>query len=123
MGLDSSLNDPDNVAYPAYLNTDFIFVLTKNLYCLLIGFNKEKRKAELISKGHLKDRNCLDLDPPYSCFLSCNNKCIIMMIHQNLLKVIPIVRNAKTKIQLSQSFNVRIKHPDVSLIVPMAQLC
>lgn len=94
-------------------------MLTKGLHCLLLGFNKDKQKAELISKGFLRDRNCIDIDPPYSVFLGCGGKCICMMIHQNLMKVIPIVRSPKTKIALSQAFNIRIRHPEVNMIVPL----
>ena len=115
------VQDPDNVPYPAYLETDFLFVLTKGLHCLLLGFNKDKQKTELISKGYLRDRNSIELDPPYSMFLACDGKAIAMMIHTNLLKVIPIVRNSKTKIVLSQAFNVRIRHPEVNLIIPLSQ--
>lgn len=107
------------MTYPAYLETDFLFVLTKNLHCLLLAFNKDKGKAVLISKGYLRDRNCIDLEPPYSIFLASGGKCIAMMIHQNLLKLIPIVKNSKTKMQLSQAFNIRIRHPEVNQIVPL----
>ena len=34
--------DPDQVPYPTYLHTDFLFVLTKGLHCLLLAFNKDK---------------------------------------------------------------------------------
>ena len=90
--------DPDDDTYPEYLHTDFLFVLTQGLHCLLLGFNKDKQKVELVSKGHLKDKNCIDIDPPYSLFLACNDRCIAMMVHQNLLKVIPLVKNSRTKI-------------------------
>ena len=50
-------DDPDSVAYPQYLDNDLLFVLTQGLHCLLLGFNKKTQKAELISKGYLKEQN------------------------------------------------------------------
>lgn len=109
----------DSVAYPQYLQTDFLFVLTKGLHCLLLGFNKKTQKAELISKGYLRDKNSIDIQPPYSLFLTSNEKYIAMMVQLNVLKIIPIVHNSNTKIVLSQAFNVRIRHPEVNLVVPL----
>ena len=51
----SATVSPDSVPYPHYLNSDLLFVLTKGLHCLLLGFNKEAQRAELISKGYLRD--------------------------------------------------------------------
>jgi hypothetical protein len=90
-----SVNDKilDMIVIPTS-SLDCVFVLTKNLHCLLLGFSKDKMKVELISKGMLKDKNTQELEPPYSLFLGCSGKCIIMMVSQNLLKVIPILKNA-----------------------------
>jgi hypothetical protein len=41
------------------------------------------------------------------------------MLAENALKIIPLVKNAQTKLQLSAAFNVRIRHPEINQIVPM----
>jgi hypothetical protein len=45
----------------------------------------------LISKGYLRDENCSLREPPYPLFLSQNKKYIIMMLYDNIIKVIPVV--------------------------------
>lgn len=110
---------PDSVPYPHYLHTDMLFVLTRGLHCLLLGFKKETQRAELISKGYLRDQNCVEREPPFPVFLSSNQKFIGLMLSDNVLKIIPLVKNAQTKVQLSPAFNVRIMHPDVNLVVPL----
>ena len=114
--------DPDSDPYPQYLNNEFLFVLTQGLHCLLLGFNKKTQRAELISKGYLKDVNCVPREPPYPLFLGPNKKYIALMLSENVLKVIPLVRNAQTKIQLSAAINMRIRHPDVNQIIPLTNL-
>ena len=42
-----------------------------------------------------------------------------MMLFENVIKIIPLVKNAVTKIQLSSAINVRIMHPDVNQVVPL----
>lgn len=41
------------------------------------------------------------------------------MLADNALKIIPLVKNAQTKLQLSAAFNVRIRHPEINQIIPM----
>ena len=75
-----------------------IFVLTKNLHCLLIAFNKDLQKVELISKGFLQEKSQVARDAPYPLYLSNNKKFITMMLYENVIKIIPIVKNQGTKI-------------------------
>jgi hypothetical protein len=75
-----------------------LFVLTQGLHCLLLGFNKQSQRAELISKGYLKEQNQVPRDPPYPLFLGPNKKYIALMLADNCLKIIPLVRNMHTKV-------------------------
>lgn len=43
------------------------------------------------------------------------------MLYDNVLKVIPILKNSASKIQLAHAFDVRIMHPEINMIVPFAQ--
>lgn len=52
----------------------------------------------MISKGYLKDANCVPREPPYPLFLGPNKKYIALMLSENVLKVIPLVRNPLTKV-------------------------
>ena len=76
------------------MNNELLFVLTQGLHCLLLGFNKKTQRPELISKGYLKDVNCVQGAPPYPLFLGSSQKYIAMMLNDNVLKIIPLVRNA-----------------------------
>jgi hypothetical protein len=99
-----------------------LFVLTQGLHCLLLGFNKKTQRAELISKGYLKEQNQVQRDPPYPLFVGPNKKYIALMLADNCLKIIPLVRNINTKLQLSAAFNVRIMHPEIAQIIPIQNL-
>jgi hypothetical protein len=55
-------------------------------------------------------------------FLGQNRRYIAMMLSENVMKVIPLVKFALTKIQLASAINIRIKHPDVNQIVPLSNL-
>lgn len=52
-------------------------------------------------------------------FLGPNKKYIALMLADNCLKIIPLVRNIHTKVQLSAAFNVRIMHPEISQVIPI----
>jgi hypothetical protein len=36
-----------------------------------------------------------------------------MMLYENIIKVIPIIQNTLSRIQLSSVFNLRIMHPEI----------
>lgn len=40
------------------------------------------------------------------------------MVNESALKVIPLVKNPNTRIQLSHAFNVRVQHPDIIQVMP-----
>jgi hypothetical protein len=52
-------------------------------------------------------------------FLGANKRYIALMLADNALKIIPLVKNPQTKVQLSAAFNVRIRHPEINQIFPM----
>lgn len=96
-----------------------LFVLTANLHCMLFGFNSKTQQVDLISKGYLKDQACTLREPPYQVFLSQNSKYIILMLYDNCLKIIPILKNSQSHIQLANAFDVRIQHAEINMVVPV----
>jgi hypothetical protein len=73
----------------------------------------------LISKGYLRDENCTLREPPYPLFLSQNKKYIIMMLYDNIIKVIPVIHHQQQRIQLSSAFNIRIMHSEIIQVIPI----
>ena len=96
-----------------------LFVLTANLHCMLFGYNSAGKRVDLISKGYLKDQACALREPPYSMFLSDNKKFIILMLYDNCIKVVPILKNSASRIQLANAFDVRVLHAEINSIQPI----
>ena len=59
---------------------------------------------------------------PYPLFLTEDSKFIILMLYENVVKVIPLASRPDSQfpVQLCNAQNLRIKHSDVIDIVPLS---
>ncbi|CDW78610.1 dna damage-binding protein 1 [Stylonychia lemnae] len=99
---------------------DFLFVLTAEYNCLLFAHD-HKQGIHCISTGNIQDITGQKREPPYSVFLGSNGKYIGLMLYENIIKVIPLVKSQNNKIALSNAFNVRIRHPEAHQIIPLME--
>lgn len=44
------------------------------------------------------------------------------MLYDNCIKVIPILKNSASRIQLANAFDVRVQHAEINMILPMAAI-
>jgi len=101
---------------------DFLFVLTQNFNCALISYSKETKNIELVSRGNLSEKGTGDKrKKPYPVFLGGDNKFIVLMLYENVLKIIPLVSKPDSiyPIQLSCAINLRVRHSDVLDVIPI----
>jgi hypothetical protein len=86
-------------------------------------YDQENHKIEVVSKGNIADKSGGGerREPPYSIFLSPCETMIVMMLYENVIKVIPLVyREAEgANIKMSMATNVRVRHSEVITVTPM----
>ena len=75
--------------------------------------------VQCLSTGNLSDSAGPRREPSLSVFLGANGKYIGMMLYDNIIKIIPLVKTGNNKIALSNAFNVRVKHPEAHQIMPL----
>lgn len=59
---------------------------------MLLSYEK-KNGYQCLSTGNISDLTGQRREPPYSVFLGANNKYIGLMLYENIVKIIPIVKN------------------------------
>ena len=97
-------------------------MLTQSFYCALIAYNKERNRIEVVSRGSFSEKVSVERkEPPYPAFLSEDNSFIALMLFENIIKIIPLVHNAESgfRLQMSNAVNIRVRHSDVTTIVPL----
>eukprot|EP00347_Sterkiella_histriomuscorum_P011081 403373826 len=97
---------------------DYIFVLTADFNCLLFAHDT-KQGIVCLSTGNISDVTGQKREPPYSVFLGSDGRYIGLMLYENIIKIIPLVKGQNGKLALSNAFNVRIKHPEAHQIIPL----
>jgi len=82
------LNSLSQQNYP-----DYLFVLTETFHCALMSYDQDNHKIEVVSRGNIADKSGGGerREPPYSIFLSPCETMIVMMLYENVVKVIPLV--------------------------------
>lgn len=74
-------------------NTDYLFVLTKNFNCALLYYSQAKNSVEVISRGNLEEKGTGEKrERPYPIFVGSESKFIALMLYENVIKIIPLVR-------------------------------
>ena len=96
---------------------DLLFILTADFNCMLLS-HCNKQGLTTLSTGNISDLTGQKREPPYSVFLGSNGKYIGLMLYENIIKIIPIVKQGN-KISLSNAFNVRIRHPEAHQVIPL----
>jgi hypothetical protein len=116
--ISQKINSLSQQTYP-----DYLFVLTETFSCALMCYDQENHKIEVVSKGNIADKSGGGerREPPYSIFLSPCETMIVMMLYENVIKVIPLVyREAEgANIKMSMATNVRVRHSEVITVTPM----
>jgi hypothetical protein len=68
-----------------------LFVLTQNFNCALVYYCQESNSIEAISRGNLSEKGTGEKrQRPYPLFLTQDGKFIILMLYENVVKVIPL---------------------------------
>jgi hypothetical protein len=100
------------------LTQDLIFILTTEFHCMLYEHSAKTQTMEIVSEGPLLDVIGSKREPPYSVFVGPQSKYIALMLYENLVKIIPLSFSGK-QVQLNASFNIRIRHPEALMIMPL----
>ena len=104
---------------------DYLFVLTETFHCALMCYDVENHRIEVVSRGNIADKSGGGerREPPYSIFLSPCESMIVMMLYENVIKVIPLVARESegpgTNIKMSMATNVRVRHSEVISVTPI----
>lgn len=103
---------------------DLLFVLTASFNCALIYYEKEAHSIEVISRGNLSEKGTGEKrERPYPIFLGGDSKFIVLMLYENVIKVIPLVvvtrPDSPFPVQLSNAINLRVRHSDVTSVIPL----
>lgn len=84
---------------------------------------QETNSIEAISRGNLSEKGTGEKrQRPYPIFLTQCGKFIILMLYENVVKVIPLANRPDSQfpVQLCNAQNLRIKHSDVIDIIPLS---
>ena len=78
----------------------------------------------MISRGNLSEKGTGEKrEKPYPIFLGGDGKFIVLMLYENVIKVIPLVVVTKTDlpfpVQLSNAINLRVRHSDITDVIPV----
>ena len=101
---------------------DYLFVLTQSFNCALIMYSPMGNRIDVVSRGCLSEKGNGDRrQAPYPIFVGQDNKFIALMLYDNVIKIVPIVtkHDSPFAILLSTAFNLRVRHSDVSDIIPL----
>jgi hypothetical protein len=100
---------------------DYIFVLTQSFQCALLAYNSERNRIEVVSKGNFSEKPSVERkEPPYPTFLAEDNSFIALMLFENIIKIIPFIPGeGDYRLQLTNAVNLRIRHSDVSAVIPL----
>ncbi len=101
------------------LLSDYLFVLTSDLTCMLYKFSHDKG-VSLTSTGSIADLTGSRREPPFSLFVDPKSRFIALLLYENTLKIIPLGKQDDVVV-LKNSFNVRIRHPEVHKILSLQQ--
>jgi hypothetical protein len=81
------------------------------------------QRIEVVSKGNIADKSGGGerREAPYSIFLTPCETMIVMMLYENVIKVIPLVYREQegANIKMSMATNVRVRHSEVITVTPM----
>jgi len=97
---------------------DMLFVLTSNYNSILYRYTIENGFV-VQSQGNISDVNGAKREAPYSCFVGANGKNIVMMLYDNIIKVIPLAGKDQDTVHLQNSFNIKIRHPESHMVMPL----
>ena len=91
----------------------------------LVCYSKKEHKIEVVSRGNISEKILHDQkEPPYPIFLGQTGTFIVLMLYHNILKVIPLVKEAEGHqhiISLTHATAVRVRHSNVMQVVPLYQ--
>lgn len=80
------------------------------------------QRIDVVSRGSLSEKGNGDRrQGPFPIFVGQDNKFIALMLYDNVIKIVPIVtkNDSPFAILLSTAFNLRVRHSDVSDIIPL----
>lgn len=101
---------------------DYLFVLTQSFNCALVMYSPMGNRIDVVSRGCLSEKGNGDRrHAPFPIFVGQDSKFIALMLYDNMLKIVPIVskHDSPFAILLSSAFNLRVRHSDVSDIIPL----
>lgn len=81
-----------------------------------------QNRIEVASRGVLAEKGNGDRrEKPFPIFLGQDSKFIALMLYENVIKIVPIVSKTDSPfvVQLSNAINLRVRHSDVSDIIPL----
>ena len=120
--VEQLMEDEENIIEEAKLTPEYLFVLTDSFHCALLAYNQTQHSLEVVSRGNVAEKsNGERREPPYSVFLGEGGAFVALMLYENVLKVIPLVAHdgGRHLMQLTNAINVRIRHSEVSQVVPV----
>lgn len=97
---------------------DMLFVLTSTFNSILYKFTTDQGFV-VQSQGKIADVNGIKREAPYPCFVGANGKNICMILYDNIIKVIPLAGKDQEAVHLQNSFNIKIRHPEVHWCMPL----
>ena len=101
---------------------DYLFVLTQSFNCALIMYSPTSQRIDVVSRGCLSEKGNGDRrQGPFPIFVGQDSKFIALMLYDNVIKIVPIAtkNDSPFAIVLSTAFNLRVRHSDVSDIIPL----
>lgn len=67
-------------------------MLTQNFNCALIYYAQDSETIEVVSRGNLSEKGTGEKrERPFPIFLGGDGKFIVLMLYENVIKVIPLV--------------------------------
>jgi len=88
-------------------------------------YNPISHNIEVVSRGNVAEKSTGERrQAPYPIFLGQDGTFIVLMLYENVIKVIPLIKTPNENmpyhlVSLTHAINVRVRHSEVTSVVPL----